>query len=95
MKQEQLSKNALMIDAAYDVEDAIDAIYVEMDRIQRALRQFPDVYERARRYWMAHIDGALLNRGGWLGGSFITAESTLNELRGIDDRGRRIDDDDE
>jgi hypothetical protein len=34
----------------------------------------------AERYWLAHIDGALFNRSGVLGGSFITAADTLEEL---------------
>lgn len=61
---------------------AIDAIYDALAEIRDALREAgaEGALDRARHYWMAHIDGALQNRGGWLGGSFITAEDTLKEL---------------
>lgn len=68
-------------EAVREIEDAVEAIYEALDQIKQALKPFPGAYERARSYWMAHIDGALLNRHGWLGGSFISAESTLDELR--------------
>ena len=34
---------------------------------------------------MAHIDGALLNRKGWLGGSFISLGDTLARLEEEED----------
>lgn len=77
----QTSKVTLMRDSAYELEDAIDEIYEQLDRIKRELQKFPAIYERARSYWLAHIDGALLNREGWLGGSFISAASTLEDLQ--------------
>jgi len=40
----------------------------------------PEELERAKLYWMAHIDGALLSHQGWLGGSFISLEDTLEAL---------------
>jgi hypothetical protein len=43
-------------------------------------REFVEAIKRAERYWLAHIDGALFNRSGVLGGSFITAADTLEEL---------------
>jgi len=45
----------------------------------------PEELERAEVYWMAHIDGALLNRKGWLGGSFISLGDTLARLEEEED----------
>ena len=44
------------------------------------LKEVSQELERAKLYWMAHIDGALLSRQGWLGGSFISLEDTLEAL---------------
>ena len=34
---------------------------------------------------MAHIDGALENREGWLGGSMISFEDTVNAVEEMDE----------
>lgn len=59
---------------AYEIYDILD----EMEDILREVA--PEELERARVYWMAHIDGALLNLKGWMGGSFISLGDTLIEL---------------
>ena len=59
---------------AYEIYDTLD----EMEDILREVA--PDAFERARIYWMAHIDGALLSIKGWMGGSFISLGDTLIEL---------------
>lgn len=59
---------------AYEIYDTLD----EMEDILREVA--PEELERARVYWMAHIDGALLNLKGWMGGSFISLGDTLIEL---------------
>jgi hypothetical protein len=47
----------------------------------------PEEYERARRYWGAHIEGALSKSYGWLGGSFIDMDSTIEAIENDDDGG--------
>lgn len=59
---------------AYEIYDILD----EMEDILREVA--PEELERARVYWMAHIDGALLNLKGWMGGSFISLGDTLIDL---------------
>jgi len=59
---------------AYEIYDMLE----EMEDILREVA--PEEFERARVYWMAHIDGALLNQKGWMGGSFISLEDTLTAL---------------
>lgn len=42
-------------------------------------------YERARAYWLAHIEMALTKEHGYLGGSMVTFSDTLRELREDED----------
>lgn len=68
------------IAVAAEIEYLIEEIYERLDCIRELLREVDDsLADRAERYWLAHIDGALLNRSG-VGGSFITAADTLEEL---------------
>ncbi len=68
---------------ATEIENLIEEIYEKMDEIVDHLKQADEwISDRAEMYWLAHIDGALKNRGGNLGGSFISAKDTLAELRG-------------
>jgi len=68
-------------DAAWRLEEIAYEIYDKLDEMKDILREVaPEEFERARLYWMAHIDGALLNQEGWLGGSFISLEDTLTAL---------------
>jgi hypothetical protein len=60
---------------AYDIYDTLK----EMEDILREVA--PEELERARVYWMAHIDGALLNLKGWMGGSLISLVDTLTILK--------------
>jgi hypothetical protein len=39
-----------------------------------------DIANRAKMYWLGHIDGALFNRGEIVGRSFVSAEDTIEEL---------------
>jgi len=56
---------------AYEIYDTL----WEMEYILREVA--PEELERAEIYWMADIDGALLNLKEWMGGSFISLEDTL------------------
>ena len=71
-------KNRIAV--AAEIEYLIEEIYERLDCIRELLWEVDDsLANRAESYWLAHIDGALLNRSG-VGGSFITAADTLEEL---------------
>jgi hypothetical protein len=62
-----------------------ETIYEAMNEMEEILREVAsDEYEAAERYWLAHIDGALENRGNWLGGgsmiSYIDTIEALEEM---------------
>jgi len=68
-------------EAARRLEEIAYEIYDQLEEMEDILREVaPEELERARAYWMAHIDGALLNRQGWLGRSLISLEDTLINL---------------
>lgn len=64
------------------LEELKETIYEAMDEMEEILREVaPDVYPIAKSYWLAHIDGALENRGQWLGeASLISYIDTIDEL---------------
>jgi len=69
------------IAVAAEIECLIEEIYERLDCIRELLWEVDgSLANRAESYWLAHIDGALLNRSG-VGGSFITAADTLEELK--------------
>jgi len=75
-----MSRQENRIAVAAEIEYLIEEIYERLDCIRELLWEVDDsLADRAERYWLAHIDGALLNRSG-VGGSFITAADTLEEL---------------
>jgi len=68
-------------EAARRLEEIAYEIYDQLEEMENILREVaPEELTRARAYWMAHIDGALLNRQGWLGRSLISLEDTLINL---------------
>ena len=68
-------------EAAERLWEIAEEIYDKLDEVENILKEVaPEELERAKLYWMAHIDGALLSRQGWLGGSFISLEDTLEAL---------------
>jgi len=68
-------------EAARRLRELAYEIYDQLGEMKDILREVaPEELERARVYWMAHIDGALLNREGWMGGSLISLEDTLTNL---------------
>ena len=77
------------IQAALRLWELADEIYERLDDMEYILEEVaPEELERAKVYWMAHIDGALLNIKGWAGGSFISLQDTLDALglgEGIDE----------
>ena len=76
-------------------KDAIREGYYRLEEIQEEIGQLvqeakdiitniaPSEYERARSYWAAHIEGALSKNYGWLGGSFVDMDSSLETIKAI------------
>lgn len=63
------------------LEDLKETIYEALEEMKDILEEVaPGKYEAAERYWLAHIDGALENRGHWLGGSLISYIDTIEAL---------------
>jgi len=74
-----------MIDAAYEIEELAEGMYELLEQMKNILREVdPEEAYRAESYWMSHIDGALFNRSQILGGSFVSAQETLDSLKGLD-----------
>jgi len=61
-----------------ELADSIYDILAEMEQIIKELD--PKEFEKAKLYWLSHIDGALENRGGYLGGSLISFSDTIKSL---------------
>lgn len=63
------------------LEELKETIYEALNEMEDILRGVaPEELERAEVYWMAHIDGALENRGQWLGGSLMSYIDTIDAL---------------
>jgi hypothetical protein len=63
------------------LEELKETIYEAMDEMEDILGEVaPEELGTAMVYWMAHIDGALENRGHWLGGSTISYIDTIEAL---------------
>ena len=63
------------------LEELKETIYEALNEMEEILREVaPDEYETAERYWLAHIDGALENRGLWLGESLVSYIDTIEAL---------------
>ena len=66
-------KEMTRIEAARRLRELAEEIYDTLAEMEDILEEVaPEELERAEVYWMAHIDGALLSRKGWLGGSVIS-----------------------
>lgn len=69
------------LEAAERLRELADQIYCALEDMRGILMEVaPRELLRAELYWMAHIDGALENRNGVLGGSFVSLIDTLEEL---------------
>ncbi len=80
-----------MTDKVTEIREAIkrldelkEALYEALNEMEEVLRGVaPEVYAMSKSYWLPLIDGALENRGNWLGGStvsYIDAILALEEL---------------
>lgn len=73
-----------------EIKDEMSGMLDECDSILRKYRKYGSLYERAERYWMAHIEGALIHGGRWLGGSMHRMEDTIKELEDLKE-GKEVD----
>ena len=68
-------------EAARRLREIADEIYDKLDEMEAILEEVSlEEFEKARVYWMTHIDGALLNRKGWMRRSLISLKDTLTAL---------------
>lgn len=68
-------------EAREELENCRECIENALRDIKDILKEnFPEEYERARSYWVAHIEGALRKETEWLGRSFITMDDTLEAI---------------
>lgn len=68
-------------EAAKRLREIAYEMYNMLEEMKEILRRVaPEELETAEVYWMARIDGALLNRRGWMGRSFINLADTLTNL---------------
>ena len=74
-------RKAEIREAIERLEELKETIYEALEEMRDILEEVaPEELERAEIYWMAHIDGALENRGAWLGGSMVSYIGTIDAL---------------
>jgi hypothetical protein len=66
-----------------------------LDRARTLLRGTGMAKERAEAYWLVHVETALSDDHGYLGGSTVTMADTIQELRGEDEEGEDGEEDDD
>ena len=73
-------------EAAEILLDAKEAIEEALEQARTALRALDDdfPYEQADTYWLAHIRTALDKEHGYLGGSMVTMQDTIDALESDD-----------
>jgi hypothetical protein len=71
-------------EAAEILLDAKEAIEEALEQARTALRAVDDdfPFQQADAYWLAHIRTALDREHGYLGGSMVTMQDTINALQG-------------
>ena len=72
------------MEAAEILLDAKEAIEEALVQARTALRAVDDdfPFQQADAYWLAHIRTALDREHGYLGGSMVTMQDTINALQG-------------
>ena len=68
-----------------EIQEEIGLLVFEAKEIIREAA--PGEYERAQRYWAAHIEGALSQSYGWMGGSFVDMDSSIEAIENGDGEG--------
>jgi len=67
-------------DRAADLEAIRENIFMLLDCARNVLRGTSE-QQRARSYWLAHIETALSTEHMYLGGSMVTMSDTIQTLR--------------
>lgn len=68
-------------EAVERMKELVEEIYGALEEMEKLLEEVaPGKAEVARRYWLAHIDGALENRRGGMSRSMVTAREMIEEL---------------
>ena len=70
--------------AVEELEEILDEMKSLLRRAGSALHGLPQ-RQQAESYWMAHIRMALDSDHGYLGGSMVTMQDTIDSLLGDDD----------
>ena len=68
------------IEQLLNIKDKMKELVEEAKHIIRNADDDRGIYERARRQWAAHIEGALDKENDWKGGSMHTMQDTIDEL---------------
>jgi len=71
-------------EAADILIDAKERILEALEEARQALRACDEefLFEQADAYWLAHIRTALDKEHGYLGGSMVTMQDTIDALEG-------------
>jgi DNA repair ATPase RecN len=78
---ERAAERETRLEAAGQLRELAEQIYDLLDEMKDVLREAaPSELRSAEAYWLAHIDGALENREGWLGTSMISLNDTVESL---------------
>ncbi len=70
-------------EAAYNIkrlEEIKNKILELLDESRQIIKDYPFPYERAKAYWLAHIECALSKDCAYVGSSMVTMEDTINEI---------------
>jgi hypothetical protein len=66
---------------ASELFDIQEEILELLERARFLLHSAPDMaYQRATAYWLAHAKMAITKEHGYLGGSMVTMEDTIQEI---------------
>ena len=72
-------------EAISQLEDSREKIEGALDEIEEVIKEFmgprSSALERAKTYWLSHVKGAIRKRSMVAGGSFLTMDDTIDEIR--------------
>ena len=68
--------------AAMKLQDLRDEMLEKLDEMESLVREagVGMTYDRAKSYWIPHVKMALTKDHGYLGGSMVDCEDTINEM---------------
>jgi len=80
-KNRKFKKTAQLETNAGRLEEIKEEMLSLLDEAEHLVRQERGVYDRAKSYWIPHIKMALTKEHEYLGGSMVTMEDTIEELK--------------